>query len=109
MKVPQIEANIKSVECKKATDENGSELAKSNYFFDVDGQRVTVEVHATVTNFFLVPGSHDKLVSKSEVIQACERLIDTNCCPERSAPLVLDEYSVMPIAASLGWKDRRLT
>lgn len=109
MKLPQINANIKYLGCKKATDESGNELAKSNYFFDVDGQKVPVEVHATVTNFFLIPGSKDKLVSEDEVRQACERLIGAEWSLEKSAPLVLDEYSVVPVAGSLGWRDRRLT
>jgi hypothetical protein len=106
-------ANKQFIDVRKRYSTDGSPAAAWDYVYCVDGQEVIVEVHATVTNGWNAPGPMFKQVSKDDVKKAVEDLIEAvtgrGWSPQEPNRLILDEFSVVPIAMKLGWIARRLT
>lgn len=90
------------IEKKYATDK-GSPRGCSDYVHKVGSQEVPVEVQADIMDLWKV--------GVPEVKQAAKLLIENEAKANRlfgnQTRLVLDEFSVKPIAERLGWKPRK--
>jgi hypothetical protein len=86
------------VDIRKRYGTDGSPC-EYDYVYEVGGQEVLVEVHATVTHIWNV--------GVLEIRQAAEDLIDAKVqkgwSSRQTNRLLLDEFSVRPIAEKLGW------
>jgi hypothetical protein len=83
--------------------ESDGNPAQHEYIYEVDGQRISVEVHPAVMNRWNV--------SLPDIKQAIEILIETRLGKRRSQGesnhLLLNEVCAMPIAQKLGWRAAR--
>lgn len=93
---------FKNIRKRYATDGSPCEY---NYVYNVDDEEVLIEVPPKVMHLWNV--------SVPEIQKAAEELIEAKIkegwSPRESAHLLLDEFSVEPIARKLGWKARRPT
>jgi hypothetical protein len=105
------------IDIRKWYAKNDSLPSAWDYVYRVDGQEVFVEVHASVIDQWNAPDSKEKDSPKEKVspddvkraiVSLIEAKIEKGWSPRNSNRLLLDEFSVKPIALKLGWLARWL-